>query len=52
MSYSLNSLKGLNNGLYRGALLGVIRGDTSLDYGSYRVIKGSWKREWKAELGP
>ena len=37
MSYSLNSLKGLDRGLNRGLLIvGLTKGDTrSLDYSSY-----------------
>ena len=42
MSYSLNSLKG---GLYRGLLLGVIKGDTrSLDSSSYVTFFLFWSR--------
>ena len=36
MSYSLNSLKGFYRGLYRGGIMGLIKGDTrSLDYSPY-----------------
>ena len=36
MSYSLNSLKGVTQGIISGTTIGLIRGDTrSLDYSSY-----------------
>ena len=39
MSYSLNPLKGVIQGIIHGSVIGLIKGDTrSLDYGSYKDI--------------
>ena len=41
MSYSLQFLKGLMQGMRQGSITGVIKGDTRrLDYSSYRVYMG------------
>ena len=39
MSYSLNSLKGVIQGIIYGTTIGVIKGDSrSLDYSSYGFV--------------
>ena len=39
VSYSLNSLEGVKQGIIRGSIIGVKKGDTrSLDYSSCKVV--------------
>ena len=47
MSYSLNSLTGVIQGLYRVPIMGLIKGDTfGGDYGSYAILMHSYSRSW------
>ena len=51
MSYSLNSLKGVREGIIQGSSIGDIKGDTrSLDYSSYDSLNPRQRLKNKPSL--